>query len=262
MLVKNALVKDLQENEHVFQVLSLEQILAEFDYKNIDYTEWAKFTAGYVAPAQDIWLAKTLLKEFGYQGKVVLKNYNGKMYVVLKGYAGKRELLKGTRYLANNPKIVRMAVGPKGVMKSIKGGFVITLVLSVAIEVVDYLLSDTRTLHDFLGTISSDIVKIGVSAILSAVTAAAVGGAIGVATTAAAPLIAAIAVGVLAGLALNKIDEKVGATAALIKMYEGVGINLNQAISDVMTIPQKISREIYRWERYFINRALNNVRYY
>ena len=261
MKIKSALVNELKSNEHVIQVLSIEQVTAELDFKNIDYTGWSKTLAGYVAPTQDVWLAKTLLREFGFQGKVLLKSHNNKLYVILKGYPGKRALLTGTRYLASNPQVVRMAVGPKGVMKTVKGGFVLTMVLSVGIEVVDYILSDNRALHNLLGTISGDIVKIGLAAILSAVTAAAVGGIVGVATTAAAPLIAAIAVGVLAGWALGKIDEKIGATAALINMYEKAGVNLNQVINDIKSIPNRVDREVYRWERYFINKAIRQMGY-
>ncbi|OMH26647.1 hypothetical protein BGP75_23415 [Motiliproteus sp. MSK22-1] len=262
MLVRNALVEELKKNEHVIQIISIEQILEEFELKGIDYSAWAKFGSGLIAPAQDIWLTKTLLKEFGYQGKAVIKNYRGKTYVILKGYPGSREIFKGTRYLASNPQVVRMSVGPKGIMKSVKGGFVITIVLSVGIEVVDYFFNDKRTLHDFLGTVSADIVKIGISAILSAVAASAATGAIGVASAIAAPLVAAIFVGLFTGYILNKIDDKVGATAELIAMYERAGINLNQAISAAMKIPHTINREIYKWERSYINRSLNRAGIY
>lgn len=263
MKAKNALVNELQKNEHVVQVISADQLMAEFDYRNIDYKDWAKTLSGYAAPAQDAWLAKTIVKEFGFSGKVVLKKYGSKMYVVLKGYPGKRTLLTGTKYLTSNPQVVRMAVGPKGVMKSVKGGFVLTLILSVGIEVVDYVLNDTRTLYDLIGTVTGDILKIGVAAICSAVTAALVGGAIGVATTAAAPLIAAVAVGVLVGWALNKIDDKVGATACLIEMYKQVGIDLEELVGNITKLPgrvvQPIANEAYRWERYFIQKALNST---
>jgi hypothetical protein len=50
-------------------------------------------------------------------------------------------------------------------------------------------------------------------------------------SVAAAPLIAAIAVGVLAAMLLNHIDEKYGATKALIKAYEKIDVDLN-AIAD------------------------------
>lgn len=66
---------------------------------------------------------------------MVIKEYLGKKYVLFKGLAGQRKALKGRRYLAQNPKVVRMAVGPTGVVKSVKGGFILSAVLSVGIEV-------------------------------------------------------------------------------------------------------------------------------
>jgi hypothetical protein len=67
-----------------------------------------------------------------------------------------------------------------------------------------------------------------------------VGSAAIVGTVAAAPLIAAIAVGVIVGWALDKIDSKIGATAALIKAYENLGIKLRE-----------IEYEVGWWYNYF-----------
>lgn len=259
---KQQLLKNLQDNEHVVQVLSAEQIQQEFEAKGIDVTELSKLLAGHIAPGKDALIARTLVKEFGFTGKVVLKEYAGKTYIILKGLPGNREIFTGTRYLATNPKVIRMAVGPKGISDSVKGGFVLTIILSVGIEVVDFILNDTRTLQDLLGTITGDIIKIGISAICSALAAAAIGGAIGVAASAATPLIMAIGVGVFVGWALGKVDENIGATAALIEMYEKMGINLNQTIEEIQSIPYKINYEIYRLERSIIQRALNQAGIY
>lgn len=138
-----------------------------------------------------------------------IKTYaNGKSYVVFKGYAGNRQVFKGTKYLAANPKVVRMAIGPKGIAASIKGGFVITFVLSVGVEVIDYLINDKATMSGLLGTLTADFFKIGISGIAAAITATAIGTTVVFGSIASAPFLVAIAVGVATGLLLERIDKK------------------------------------------------------
>lgn len=200
-----------------------------------------KTLAGYASTVNDSFVAAKLLREFGiHTNKVIVKIYNRKQYVIFKGYPGDRKIFRGTRYLTQNPKVVRMAVGPKGVAKSVSGGFVLTVVLSVGIEVFDYLIRDTATLSHLLGTISSDLIKIGISAIVAAVAGLAVGASTIIGTVAAGPLIMAIAVGVVTGYVLNKLDNKLGATAALIAAYEKMGNNLKE-----------LEYEAVRWYDYF-----------
>ncbi len=99
----------------------------------------AKTAAGFVAPVLDLKTAKAIIKEFGFStNKLVLKNYAGKQYVIFKGYPGQRSVFTGTRYVASNPKVVRMALSPKGILNSAKGGFVISAVLSVTINIFDF----------------------------------------------------------------------------------------------------------------------------
>ena len=98
--------------------------------------------------------------------------------------------------------------------------------LSVGIELFDYFIRDTATLSELLGTITGDIIKIGVSSIAAAVVGVTLGSAAIVGSVVALPLIAAIATGVIVGLTLDAIDRNVGATAALIKAYERMGIKL------------------------------------
>ncbi len=225
MNVEKRLVQELRNNEHVIQIVPLDDIEKEY----LELKSLAKNVAGYVSPFSDSLQAAKIIKEFGISTeKVVIKNLGGKKYLIFKGYSGQRNVLKGTRYLATNPKVVRMAIGPKGIVKSVKGGSVITVILSVGIEVFDYFIRDTATLSELLGTITGDLVKIGLTSIASVVAGLLVGSAAVIGSSVAAPLIAAIAVGVVTGYALNKIDEKLGATKALIKGYEEMGYKLSE----------------------------------
>jgi hypothetical protein len=225
MNLEDKLIKELQSNEKIVHVLPLSELQQEWEAVKGS----VKKTAGYVTPVMDATVAAKLINDFGVStGKVVIKQYAGKEYVIFKGLPGNRKVFKGTRYLAKNPKVVRMAIGPKGVVKAVKGGFVITVVLSVGIEVFDYLIRDNATLSELLGTVTGDLVKIGLSAIAGAVAGMVVGSAAVIGTVAAAPLIAAVAVGIATGYLLDKIDSRFGATQALIRGYKQIGINLKE----------------------------------
>ena len=52
--------------------------------------------------------------------KYLIKTYNGKPNVIFKGYSGLRTHLTGTKYLANNPKVVSFGIGKLGVSQVVK----------------------------------------------------------------------------------------------------------------------------------------------
>jgi len=239
MNYKRKLVTHLNNNEEVIQIVSVEDLEKEYQElkKNV------KTVALATAPVKDSVDATRLVKAFGIRpNKVIMKSYNGKRYVILKGYPGDRTLLKGTKYLASNPKVVRMAIGPKGIINSAKMGFVITAVLSVSIEVYNYLLKDSVTLSQLLGTITGDLIKIGITSIVAAIAGIAAGTVAVIGTSVAAPFIIAIAVGIVIGYVLDKIDDKIGATHALIQAYSKIGIELHK-------IEYEFSRNMKRLEK-------------
>ncbi|MEJ2423968.1 MAG: hypothetical protein P8101_05825 [Candidatus Thiodiazotropha sp.] len=228
MKLDDKLVKELQNNEQIIHVVPAQELQQEWEWATTK--DGVKTGAGFVSPFLDSIVAAKLIRNFGFMtsGKVLIKQYKGKEYVIFKGMPGVRKVFKGTRYLTNNPNVVRMAIGPKGIIKSVKGGFVITMVLSVGIELFDYIIRDTATLSELLGTVTSDLIKIGLSSIAGAVAGLTVGSAAVIGSIAAAPLIAAIAVGVVTGYLLDKLDKRIGATNALIRGYEQIGIKLDE----------------------------------
>lgn len=237
MNVEEKLVDELKSNEHVIQAVPYDELIKEWQALK----PHAKTIGGYTSAVADSVVAAKLLRDFGMQSnKVIVKNYAGKQYVLFKGYPGARKIFRGTRYLTENPKVVRMAVGPKGIKSKVAGGFVLTVILSVGIEVFDYIIRDTAALSQLLGTVTGDLIKIGLSSIAGAAAGLAVGATAIVGTVAAAPLIAAIAVGVITGIVLNELDKKFGATAALISAYEKMGIKLRE-----------LEYEAARWYDYF-----------
>lgn len=166
---------------------------------------------GSYAPVfSDALALQALALEMHRGGDVLSKyrvtTYNGKNYIVLKGYAGLRKQLNGTRYFANNPKIVSMAVGKLGVASKIKGGFILSVVFSVGFHSVDQLMNDKATWHDFVGGVAVDAVAAGVGAWAAwAVVSTFVGGT---AMVAIGPIVAVVFVGAAVTYALGEIESR------------------------------------------------------
>lgn len=258
MTVKQELVQELKKNENVLQIFPYDELVKEWQARK----EYLKTGWGYVAPLDDLATATKIMRDLGVLGKISVKKYAGKTYVIFKGLPGQREIITGTRYLASNPKVIRLAVGPKGVMKSVKGGFILTAVLFVGIEVFNFFLNDEATLSELLGTISSDLIKLGIASICAVLAGLAIGSVAVIGSVAAVPLIATVAVGILIGKILDVIDEETGATAALIKAYERAGINITSAWEEFTDIPNRIAQEIYHWEQSLYARAVRKATSY
>lgn len=223
MNYEQKLENELRKNESIIHVIEAQTLTKE-------YQAIKGNIKSYTVAALDSITATKIIRELGFNTeKIEIRKYsNGKKYIIFKGYPGDRKILKGTKYLINNPEVVRLAVGPKGIIKSAKSGFAISFILACGLEVFEYLIQDSYTLSRLLGTLSSDLVKIGLASIAAAATGLVAGSIAIIGSTAAVPLIAAIAVGVITGMVLESIDRRFGATKALIKGYERIGIKLKE----------------------------------
>jgi hypothetical protein len=123
----------------------------------------------WVAPAgllaNDAYLiTKTLLAlRIAGVGTFVKRTPKG-TYIVIKGYAGLRNrLLQGTRFLTTHPRMVQMGLGMRGLQDVAKGGFILGLVVSAAVETLDFIFNDEKTMHDLVGGIGVEAVKAGLA---------------------------------------------------------------------------------------------------
>jgi hypothetical protein len=108
--------------------------------------------------------------------------------VIIDSYPRIRAYLKGTLYLASNPKLFTIGVGKLEAAKAMKTGFVVSLIISVTFHVIDQVLNDQKTWYDLVAGVG---VAIGVSSGVIAL-----GGSL-IAGSAIAPLIIIVAVGFL-----------------------------------------------------------------
>jgi len=125
-----------------------------------------------------------------------------------------------------NAKVVQMGLGKYGAVQAAKGGGVLTIVLISVYRVIDYFLTDSATLNQLIGTLATDVVKVGlaIGALIAAVTFVASTGFV----IAFGPLIAAIAFGVGVAMLLEYADEKFKITEKIILALDEIsekGIN-------------------------------------
>lgn len=245
------LKSQLTENNHDLFIFSSDEF-AEIQQQihPTPIVDSLKTAAGYTSTIVDTKTALNQVREFGIGGRIVEKNIGGKRYVILKGFPGLRKKLKGTRYLASNAKVVSLAIGKIGVNKSVVAGARLTIFLTVPLTILKYLIDEQSTLSTLIGSIASDIVKIGISSVLAMTTAAAVGT---ISTLAAGPLVAAIFVGIATAVLLEKVDEHFGLTEALIKFIDKTYASIYDKTFGAL------ARNIYELERILIWQARNRI---
>ena len=182
--------------------------------------------ASYYASADDAVTMAKLVGDLGGVGaRAYIKNYAGKPHIILKGYPGLRKILTGTKYGVKNPKVVSMGLGKAGAIAGAKQGGILTVVLLTAYRVIDYFLTDQSTLSKLVGTLATDVVKVGIA------TAASIGAATlaaGMTTIAIGPIVAVILVGVGVSILLEWTDNKLGITNHIIAGLDEVGLNVEQ----------------------------------
>jgi molybdopterin/thiamine biosynthesis adenylyltransferase len=180
-------------------------------YPNIDDVDWVvPFAQGVV----DAKIVATTLAAIGFSGfkNYVKKSKTGKDIIILKGAPALRDqFLRGTKFLASNPKLVQMGVGLRGVNHVARGGFVLGLVVSVGIESLDFIIDDEKTMGDLVGAIGIEAVKGGLAVLAGTLAAKATAGGLAIvgiaAGTAVAPLVVCVLMIGLAAYGLNRLDN-------------------------------------------------------
>jgi len=244
--------KKIQSSAHTLTVVSEDDLLMMWEKLKNDAIssnsiDDVRNIAGQVPVAMDANNIRKLIKDLGINGKVEIKTVGGKQYAIFKGNAAKRTIFNGTRYLATNPKVVEMAIGNKGVTNSIISGAKLTIYLTVPLRTLSILLGDQPSMHRLIGTVATDIVKVGIAALVAKLAAAVVGAFV---TTAAGPIVAAVVLGFLTAVALDKLDQKFGITEGMIELIEEAEKNTFG----------KLAEQVRRYERNIINQALGQLK--
>jgi hypothetical protein len=161
----------------------------------------------------------------GITARAIPKVINGRQYIAFSGHSGLRTMFPGTIYAANNRKIITMAIGALGIKNMVKTGGILTIYLTVPLTVLELFLKDQVTLSSIAGTLTADIMKIGVGSLIGAVMGLAVGE---LTTIACAPIIAAIFFGGIAGGVLDWADNHYNLTEKLITGLKKMGDEMDK----------------------------------
>jgi len=196
-------------------------------YSELNVSDWLTFKnvlkdqttpAGIIGQIPNVAATVTLaelVKEIGLKGQVYHKTVGGKTYVILKGYAGQRFNLTGTRYLNTHPEIVRLGLSKVTVTDVAKSGFKAGIAIYCTIKAVqafEMILNDGALKPSFFSEMPAEVTKLAVSTLITAVATGAVALS---GLPIAAGIGVALAVGVIAGIALEYIDKKIGFTEKL-----------------------------------------------
>lgn len=143
--------------------------------------------------------------------RVRAKTYilNGNTYIKITGYAGLRQILNGTRYLFNNPQIMKFGVGAAAMTEGIVKGTRYSVLFSGAFHALEFIFKSEYDFADFFVDISMDVAKLMVAQI---VLKAVAGIFAGILALSGAPVIIAAAAIIVIGLfiawGLNKLDSE------------------------------------------------------
>ncbi len=236
---KKELQQKIQMNTHEVYVVSFDEMdtiikSSPKGKKASVQAAWQKIKgkvgvgANYYASADDaVTMAKLIGDLGGIGARAYIKSYGGKPHIILKGHAGLRTVLTGTKYGIKNPKVISMGLGKSGAVAAAKQGGILTVILLSAYRVADYFLTDQATLSQLIGTLATDVVKVGIATGASILAATAFGAL----TFAIGPIIAVVAVGVGVSMLLEYADNRLGITNRVIVGLDELGDNAESYIA-------------------------------
>lgn len=213
-------IEELMANDtrHIM-LLTLEEVRGILDDLTGKADDFFSYKLG-AGNTKDIWQGKNSLAnfttslneakqlEFNLKGigiKAIACKYGAETYIKITGYPSLRRILNGTRYKANNPQLLELGIGWRGVAYSIVKGIKFCVYFSLAFRAIELIFKHEYTLVDFFGDVIMDTAK----TLVSTVVAVATGGLIAlycpfiILTT-----IFVIALGITLNTTLNTLDAK------------------------------------------------------
>lgn len=249
---KKELKQQIKSNQHEVFVVSIEEmdaIVKSSSKGNLPHVKnaWQKLKgkaevgASYYASADDLRTLSKLVGDLGgFATKAYVKSYGGKQHIILKGHPGLRRVLTGTKYGIKNPKVITMGLGKAGAIHAAKSGGMLSIVLLSTYRVADYFLTDNATLSQLIGSLATDVVKVGITTGASIAAAVAMGGF----SIAVGPIFAVVVIGFGVSWALGVADEKLGITDRLIDGLDELGADIQSNIASKKKEAAGIASEV------------------
>ncbi len=211
------------------------------DLDALDTVSFAKRNvAPYISPILDAGTLALVCKDLGISGRAIPKVINGRQYIAFSGYPGLRTMFPGTIYSAKNRKIITMAIGALGIKNMVKSGGILTICITVPLTILESFLKDHSSVYKLAGNLASDLVKIGISAVIGGIAGVALGG---FTTFAIAPIGLAILISVGTGWLLNRLDDKYQVTEKLSELLKNMSDQIEKSIKNGV---DNVERSAYR----------------
>ncbi|WP_111643181.1 hypothetical protein [Marinimicrobium alkaliphilum] len=211
-------------------------------------------------------LARDLVRSGNIMSEYYITSRAGKQYIIFKGNHKLRAVLKGTRYLATNTKIMKFGIGGQALKRGAKSGFVISMIFSVSLHTIHWVFEESYRWSNWVVNVSIDATKIALASIAgylaakgAAATALAVFGASPVILPIAAGLV--VCVGVAWMLNRSGFDEEVERIVSFIEHYENSVRNLDETIADgIYYVIEETGRAVRKSVKRFIFSKVRTLR--
>lgn len=168
----------------------------------------AGFSASYGSAIHDVrsfyLLAEDLKRGGAILSKYEINQHANKSYIKFKGNHKLRSLIKGTRYLSDNAKIIALGIGKEGIKASAKAGVVVTVVYSVVFRTLELALTKNYSVANWIVNLSADVVIASIAATLGYVGGKMLVG-VGIVLI---PLAAGVFISIAVGIGLGMLDGR------------------------------------------------------
>lgn len=229
LLKIKSIIGDKTDDENVAALITVEE--AEYVLKNTNTSNpfssakdavfgIGDFVSNFAGNIYESGRLSRIIREFAGLG-VKATEYvgkNGNVYIRLSGHPGVRAFLNGTKYMADNAKILYIGIGTQGQNSISAGATRVSIVYSLAYRVVELIFKDEYTLTNFFVNVTMDMAKLVISMKIGAV---AVTGLMTLASIASGSVIVVSAVTFGAGLiiaaGLYAVDDYFGISESIIR---------------------------------------------
>lgn len=223
-------VRDLlQANNHDVMLLTLSETFAYLQSEGWKKTKeaWVEATkspagqvmVNYGVNGKDVVTTSMVISKLGSLGikATVEINHLGNEIIKFTGWPNVRKILNAPRFRLDNPKVVDVGIGKYGLKNSIVSGARLTFYVAAAYRTVDFILNDETSLTKYIGSLATDVAKIGIASAASWGAGAIVAGAT---SFVLGPIVATVLVGFGVAIALNYYDNKFGITDKVVMYIE------------------------------------------
>ncbi|ALG52889.1 hypothetical protein CGJ25_19660 [Vibrio parahaemolyticus] len=174
-----------------------------------------EFVANYYATADDLaYLGRVAIALSGSAAPIAVERYGGFNHIVIKGTPSLQRKVMALSGKLSPPMVVSFAIGKEKALQTIKQGAIVTVIFVTSYRITEYFFKDSnkRVLAKLFGVIASDIIKVGLAALITSITLKTMISVGVIAAGGSAALFVVVFVGVVASFATSKIDEEYNLT--------------------------------------------------